>query len=200
MTKQQFLSELQSKLSGLPQQDLEERINFYDEMIDDRMEEGLTEDKAVDEIGSVDDVVSQILSDYPLSKIVREKVKPRRNMKAWEIVLLVFGSPIWISLLISAFAVVLSLYITVWAVVISLWAAAVSIAVCALYSIVMAVVYAFQGNLPAGAALLGLSLFCAGAAILSFFGCMALSKGVVILTKKMFFSIKKLFIGKETDK
>lgn len=62
MTKQEFLAELRRGLSGLPQNDIEERLNFYSEMIDDRMEEGLSEQEAVDGIGSVDSVVSQILS------------------------------------------------------------------------------------------------------------------------------------------
>ena len=39
MTKQEFLAELRRGLSGLPQNDIEERLNFYSEMIDDRMEE-----------------------------------------------------------------------------------------------------------------------------------------------------------------
>lgn len=200
MTKQQFLSELQIRLSGLPQQDLEERIRFYSEMIDDRVEEGLSEEVAVGEIGSVDEVVSQILSDYPLSKIVKEKVRPKRRLKAWEIVLLILGSPLWLSLLIAAFAVVISLYIAAWSVVIALWAVMASFAVCAVGGIVMAVVYAVRGGLAEGAAFLGLSLFGTGAAILMFFGCTAATKGLAILTKKMFLGVKTMFVGKEHNK
>ena len=69
MTKQAFLSALRDGLSGLPQADLEERINFYSEMIDDRMEEGVPEEEAVAGLGSVDDVVSQILSDIPTNRL-----------------------------------------------------------------------------------------------------------------------------------
>ena len=43
MRKQEFLDTLRSRLSGLPRQELEERLAFYGEMIDDRMEEGLSE-------------------------------------------------------------------------------------------------------------------------------------------------------------
>ena len=39
MNKQEFLAELRKRLSGLPQADIEERIVFYSEMIDDRTEE-----------------------------------------------------------------------------------------------------------------------------------------------------------------
>ena len=60
---------LRAKLCSLPEQDVEERINFYTEMIDDRMEEGLSEEQAVAEIGSVDVIAQQVLADVPLAKL-----------------------------------------------------------------------------------------------------------------------------------
>ena len=38
-----FLDELRKGLSGLPEEDIQERLSFYSEMIDDGMEEGLSE-------------------------------------------------------------------------------------------------------------------------------------------------------------
>ena len=105
MDKAQFLEELRGRLAGLPRSDLDERLQFYGEMIDDRMEDGLSETEAVAGIGSVDEVVAQIMEEIPLSKLVREKVKRSRGLKAWEIVLLVLGSPVWLPLGIAAFAV-----------------------------------------------------------------------------------------------
>ena len=122
MTKHEFLVDLGLGLSCLPQEDAEERLSFYSEMIDDRIEEGLSEEEAVREMGAVDGIVSQIVAEVPLSKLVKKKIKPKRRLRAWEIVLLVLGSPIWFSLLIAAFSVVISLYVSVWAIVISLWA------------------------------------------------------------------------------
>ena len=58
-------------------------------MIDDRMEEGLTEAEAIAGIGSVDKIVTQIVAETPITKLVREKVKPKRSLQAWEIILLV---------------------------------------------------------------------------------------------------------------
>ena len=94
MNKQEFLGKLRSGLSGLPQGDIEERLTFYSEMIDDRMEEGISDEEAVCEIGSVDEIVSQIIADIPFTKLVREKIKPNRTLRPWEIVLLVLGSPV----------------------------------------------------------------------------------------------------------
>ena len=111
MNKQEFLAQLRKGLSGLPKDDIDERLTFYSEMIDDRMEDGIPEETAVREIGTVDVLVSQIIADIPLGKLVKEKITPKEKLKAWEIVLLVLGSPIWLSLLIVAFNVIFSLYI-----------------------------------------------------------------------------------------
>ena len=47
MTKSEFLSALENRLSGLPKDDVQKSIDYYSEIIDDRMEEGLTEEEAV---------------------------------------------------------------------------------------------------------------------------------------------------------
>ena len=95
------------------------------------MEEGLSEDEAVSAIGTVDKIVEEIIGEIPLSKIAKEKIKPKRRMKAWEVVLLILGSPLWISLILAAFAVVLAVYASLWSVIVSLWAVFASIAGCA---------------------------------------------------------------------
>ena len=59
MNKQEFLMQLRKGLSYMPQEDIEERLTFYSEMIDDRMEEGLSEEDAVLAVGPVDDIISQ---------------------------------------------------------------------------------------------------------------------------------------------
>ena len=60
MTKNDFLNELRKGLRGLSKEDIEERVNFYSEMIDDMVEDGKTEEEAIGEIGSVDDVIRTI--------------------------------------------------------------------------------------------------------------------------------------------
>lgn len=199
MNKNEFLEELRKGLSGLPQDDIEERLTFYSEMIDDRMEEGLSQEEAVAEIGSVKDIVSQIMSEIPLSRLVKEKVKPKRALRAWEIVLLALGSPIWISLLIAALAIVFSVYVVLWSVIICLWAAGLGIAGGSLGGILSAVIFSIQGNFLQGAAVLGATLVCAGIFILWFFICQQTLKGILLLTKKLALGFKYLFVGKEKE-
>lgn len=196
MNKQEFILNLRQKLSGLPTREVEERLAFYSEMIDDRVEEGLTEEDAVAEIGSVDEVASQIIADIPLVKIAKEKIKPKRRMRAWELVLLAVGSPVWLSLAIAALAVIFSLYVAFWSVIASLWAVFGALAGCAFGAVIAGAVLTL-GNVPlVGLATVAAGIFCAGASILWFLGCKWLTGEILLLTKKVALWIKKLLTGK----
>lgn len=200
MTKSEFLSALRVRLYGLPKDEIDERIDFYAEAIDDRIEEGLSEEDAVGELGSLDDIVFEIIGEVPLGKIIKERVKPKRKMKAWEIVLLAIGSPVWVSLLAAALSVVLSLYASLWSVVLSLWAVFASLAAGALGGALAGVFYVFLGEGLFGALLLGAAFVSAGLAIFAFFGCRLASEWAWVLTKKMVLFTKKCFMGKEEAK
>lgn len=196
MCKQAFLDELREHLTGLPQSDVDERIAFYAEMIDDRMEEGLTEKEAVAAIGSVEEVYAQIIEETPFTKLVKERIRIKRKLTVWEIVLLAVGSPIWLALLIAAFAVTLSLYVVLWSVVASLWAVFASLAASALGVLVGGVVILCYGHTLSGLVCIAVSLVCAGLSIFAFFGCKAATKGGGWLTKKMALVLKKCFVRK----
>ncbi len=197
MTKTEFLEALRTALPGLPPAELEERSAFYSEMIEDRMEEGMTEADAVAAVGPMEDIIAHIAAEVPLGKLVRQSVKPSRDFRTWEIALLVLGFPVWLPLLIAAFAVVLSLYIALWAVVISFWAVVLSLAVGGLGSLVAAAAQLVTGELRQTAFLLGLTLAAAGLAILMFFGCAWLTKVIARSTKSLVVQLKTRLIRKE---
>ena len=197
MDKQAFLTALRSGLSGLPQDEIEERLTFYGEMIDDRMEEGLCEEEAVAAIGEVSEIVRQAVADTPLAKIAKERIRPKRRLKTWEIVLLALGSPIWLSLAIAAAAVLFAVIVSLWSVILSLWAVFVSLAVSAVAAVPTGAFFAVGGHGAAGLAMLSAGLVCAGLTILLFFGCMGAMKGILRLTKKITLWTKDRFIKKE---
>ena len=197
MNKTDFLEELRKGLSGLPRDEAEERIGFYAEMIDDRTEEGLSESEAISEIGTVDEIVSQIVAEIPLSRIVTDKLKPKRRLSVTEIVLLAVGSPIWISLLIAAFAIIFSIYVSLWSVIISIWATFAAFTGSALGGALSGMILMVSNNIPSGLALLSCAFVLAGLSIFLFFGCKAATKGSIILTKKFLIAIKKSIIKRE---
>lgn len=199
MSKQEFLVKLRKGLSGLPQDDIDEGLAFYDEMIEDRIEEGLSEEEAVSVAGNIDEIVAQIVSEIPLSKIAKERIKPKRQLKSWEIVLLALGSPIWLSLGIAAVAVIFSLYITLWSVIISFWSVFISFITCGLSFIVFGVIAVFVINTHFGIITVAAGFVCTGLSIFTFYGSKGAAKGIFALTKKIAVWIKNRFIKKEVS-
>lgn len=195
MGKQEFLSLLKNGLQGLPQKEIEEHLSFYGEMIDDRMEEGLSEAEAVSQIGTVNDVILQILEETSLTKLVKEKMKPKRALKAWETAFLIVGSPVWLALLIALSAVILAGYIVIWATLVSLLAVTVSVGVCSFVGTSVPGIFIIKGYWSAALATFGAGFFCSGLSIALSFGLKSAAKGVVKLTKKLTLGIKSLFIG-----
>ena len=195
MTKKEFLSSLRSKLQGLPPSDIDERISFYSEMIDDRMDEGKSEEEAIAEIGNVDDVVMEIAKDTPLVKLVKEKMKPRRRIRAWEIVLIALGFPLWFPLLVTALVLIMVFWILVWVLVIVTYAVEIALSAASVAGVVAFAAYFLNGEMNYTA--IGASIMCAGAAILFVFACIGATKGSIALTKGIITGIKKLLIGKK---
>ena len=66
MNKSEFLNSLEEKLKELPKDEIRKTIDYYDEMIDDRIEDGMTEEEAVKSI----------------SKAKKENIEKKLSMKA----------------------------------------------------------------------------------------------------------------------
>ncbi len=191
MNKSEFLNKLDAGLTGLSWEERQERLNFYAEMIDDRMEEGLTEEEAVAAVGSPEQILRQIAPPAPSDTV------QRRRLTIGIILLLILGSPLWLSLLIGALSAILSVYVSLWSVIISLWAVFVSLVACAVGLTVAGIINLCTNNMSSGFVLIGAGLISAGLAIFLFFGCRALTNGTVAVTKKIFLAIKNRIAGKE---
>ena len=192
MSREAFLAELRQRLAGLPREELEERLAFYSEMIDDRLEDGLAEEEAVSELGTPETVAAQILAEVPMSTLIRERVRPQKKRETGKTVLIVLGFPIWFSLLAAVLAVGFSLYVSLWAVVVSLWAVAVSFAAGVLACLAGVALYMLKGNPGGAGCALGGALICAGLTFLWTAACIAVTKGAARLTKGVWLDIKTL--------
>lgn len=196
MNKNEFLASLREHLNGVPEEDINKSLDFYAEMIDDRVEDGMSEEEAVEALGSMEEIKDQILSEVSLPKLVKEKVKPKRTLKAWEIILLILGAPIWLPLLVAGFSVILSIYLVAWIVIITLYAVDLAIAISGLALVAAAGVALFSGRFVVFGMLFGVGMVLLGVSILLFFGFNLVTKGILWLTKKILTGIKGLFVGK----
>ena len=193
MKKKEFLKELRENIQGLPEQDINERIDFYSEAIDDRMEEGLSEEEAVRAMGSIDDVVQDIASDTSLVSLVRHKVQPKRSIKPIEIILLILGFPLWFPLLLTGLILLFVFYMLTWVLVIVTYSVEISLIGAGAFGI-----YTFLSYLSAGEIYwfsLGIGITSIGASLLFIFVCALATKISIKLAKHILLGLKRVFIG-----
>jgi len=196
MKKQEFLDRLKASLWAMPEADRQRSADYYAEMIDDRMEDGLTEEEAVAAIGDLDEIVKQILTESPRPPQVVKAAAPKRdNTKVWLIILLIVGSPVWVPLAASAAGTVLSVYISLWAVVISLYATFIALAIAAVGCVVGS--FFMVGGWAAVVVAWGAALLCAGLSILIYMLSDLAARGMVKLTKLCVQWVRSLFDRKE---
>ena len=181
MDKFEFITELRAKLWALPEEDKQRSVDYYREMIDDRMEDGLSEEEAVAAVGNLNEIVENILAETPAAEPEKPAVKQKRKLTWWEIVLLVLGSPVWGALLIAVVAVVFSVCASLWAVVISLYATAVALGASSIGCFVGS--FFMIGSIGEGMVAWGAALLCAGLAILFVMLSNLAAKGMIALTK-----------------
>lgn len=194
MNKKEFLEELEKRLQALPKEEIQERLQFYSEAIDDRVEEGETEEQAIEEIGTLDEITWEIVKKTPLVTLVKEKVKPKRHIRPWEIVLLCVGFPLWFPLLITAFVLILVAYILAWVLVIVTYSVEMAVGSAGLATIGAGVATFFNGSHWLGFGMAGAGLMCVGFALLWVFACVGATKASINLTRAIILSIKKRFV------
>ena len=197
MNKLEFLTELRNRLAGLPEEDIAQSIAFWSEMIDDRTEDGMSEEEAVSAVGTPAEAAAQILGEGSLPKTVKPQ---KRALRAWEVVLLILGSPLWLLLLIAAFAVVLSLYVSAWSVVIAFWASAISVVICSLPMLAVGVLSIAQTNVGAGLLWIGTAFTALGIGLCLIVLSLYLSRLLCRLTVCLFFRKKPHAANKEERK
>ena len=185
MKRSEFLEELKARLWAMPEGDVQNSLDYYSEMIDDRMEDGLTEEEAVAAVGDLEEIVKQILSETPRPPQVVEPIKKQKpeqkNTKTWLILLAVLGSPVWIPVAAGLLATVLSVYVSLWTVVISLYATFAALAASSLGCILAS--FFVVGGMASATVVWGVALLCAGLAILILLLSNLAAKGLVKLTK-----------------
>ena len=196
MDKFEFITELRAKLWAIPEEDRQRSVDFYAEMIAERMEDGLPEEEAVAAVGDLDEIVKSILAETP-ERPAEPAKKPARRLRWWETLLLVLGFPVWGSLLIVVAVVVFTLWSSLWSVVIALYATAFALAACAIGLPVAAFSLLWIHHYGEGAVLVGGALICAGSAILVFLLSNLAAKGLAVLTRLIWNGATGIFRRKE---
>ncbi len=197
MNRAEYLDEIKSKLLGLSESDIDKALEFYKEALDDRMEDGLSEEQAINAVGTADEVADQILMDTPLPKLVSATVKPKRAMRAWEIVLLILGAPLWIPLVITVFALALTVVCVIFSLIIAVVAIVFAFIVGGLAALIAGLVGFIAGDGIVALAKFGAALIMIGAGALLFLPCKSLVLWLIELCGRFFKWIKKQFVRRK---
>ena len=76
MTRAQFLNDLYHRLEGLTQEQAEQHLTYYAEMLADRMEEGMSEEQAVESMEDVETIARRILEEEGRSAVSSRPPEP----------------------------------------------------------------------------------------------------------------------------
>lgn len=200
MTKTEYLTLLEERLAIIPDAYRNDAIAYYEEIIDDYIDSGYSETTALSYLPSVDDLAEKILSDPALAsrkKNVhsrRESMhaapirKPRRELKGWEIALLVLLSPLWLSLLLAAILLAIGFFVFCFFLAIAVYALDFGLAAVAIAALLCVPIPALlQTSLTWLLLLLGVAFLCGGLSILLFRAANRLSIYLLRLCRYLFY-------------
>lgn len=199
MNKAEFLHTLDQRLTSLAESDRTRSVNYFAEIIDDRVEEGMSEEEAVAELESIDDIVERILSekeDAEGEQAAQVSQKARRFPLWLTILLLVLGSPVWVPLFLTVISVTATLYICLWMVLSCLYLSAVFLVIGGIAGFLVVVPTVVSYGVPSAVFLAGAAFGCIGMGILLFFPATWFAKWVVKLTKWCVLKLGEMFTAK----
>ena len=199
MNKQEFFDTLLERLEGIPEDEKQRSFEYFSEMIEDRIEDGMSEEEAVAAVGPVDDAVKEILDNVSLTKIIKTKASNRRKMKPLEIVLLCVGFPVWLPLLIVFIALIFVLYVVIWAVVIVFFAVDLALLAAGIAAVILGAFGLGKFGLAYPLAAIGAGLLLIGISVLLVIPLVKLAKVTAKLAKLIVLWIKSWFVGRKKN-
>lgn len=200
MNKAEFLNELKKQISEYPIEETQKSMEYYAEMIDDRVEDGMTESEAVASLGTVDSIANQIKCELPITTLVKQRAKKQskgKKMPVWAIILLILGFPLWGGIVLFILGMVITFYSLIWTMDVILWSVVLTFGAGALTGIIGFFVSLFRLSFGSAVFYLGSGMLCGGLGIFIFIGTLLITKGIILGTKQCFLWIKQAIVGKE---
>ena len=195
MGKASFIEALRARLGQLDPAERARQLAYYAELLDDMVEDGMTEEAAVERLGGPDAVAEAILQEQPLSSLIKTRVRPSGGWTALAVILAVLGSPIWLPIALVLLAVAVSVGVVIWSLAAVLFVIVVGIVIGGLALLVTAV-WTAGHSLPMLLLLVGGALCCGGLAVLAYLVAVWAIKGLAWLSQQFFRWIKSCFIRK----
>lgn len=155
MKKLEFINALGDRLSALPPEEVRPLLDYYMEIVADRMEDGMTEEEAIESLGSIEELAQKALEQQEHltppeapepphmedhAPVPPTQPAPKKRVTSSAIALAIILSPLWLTI----FFVVLGLEIAIWATLGALVAAAGAMLAAGIPGAVVAMIPAFD--------------------------------------------------------
>jgi uncharacterized membrane protein len=188
MNKAEFLNELSFCLQNMDDSEKNKFIIYYDEMISDYIENGMSEEDAVNKIGVPKKIAKELLDDYGSVKLNI----PSTGSRGLNFIITVIGFPLWGSVLLSFILMVFSIYVIIWCAPVATGAASIGFLATSIIGIVGSP-FVMIKNVPIGIMQLGTGIASIGISLLLGFATIDLSKKILIITKNLNIKLVGLF-------
>lgn len=187
MIRSDFFEILKKSLESISKEERDKFITYYEEIIEDYKENGLTEEEALTTIGNPQNIANDILNEQGAITVKT----PSSNSNILNILLLILGFPLWGSLLLAGVLILFSIYIIIWCIPLVTGVSSITFFLASLVSIVGAPFMIF--DIPAvGVVQLGIGFASIGISVLLAFLTIFLSKRFMHITKNFTFRLYKI--------
>ena len=187
MNKKQFCTLLENELRlYLSSKEVYKTLNFFKEMIDDRVDEGLSEEQAVSQLGNIDDIVGQILDEHNITKRQKKLVWrfiPQKTPSVLNIIIVILLFPIW-TLVASFFIAFVSLIFSLVVSVIAFFVGGIALILKAPFYLI------YEKNIAYCLDTLGFGFIITGIGLIGIYGLLKSYKKA----RKNGWSFKKIFV------
>lgn len=182
MGKKAYLDRLDELLDCLPKDKRAEARSFYEEAIDDRMEDGMSEEEAVAAMGSAEIAAEVILGELPA--VPRAVAKTRRKSRVLLWVLAIAGSVVWVPLGLAFVVAAVAVYLSIWIAAACIWIVAASFVLALPLGIYLAWYGIMEGLFAFAFAQAGMGLVFGGLGLVAFNLAFSASRTLALLSQK----------------
>lgn len=181
MNKETFMKELATKIGDLPKNEYDAVLSYYQETIDDCIEDGMDEEKAIANLEDIDTIVKQIHEENIPETIPQGTNQNSKANKTWKTIITVFISPF----LFTAVALIFTFGLLLFTLFLIPCSLLLGLGLSAIISIIASPFYFFS-NFYKTILLIGISFTAAGSSIYLYYSIQSLYEKLRTVLKQIY--------------
>lgn len=195
MNKIEFFKQIKENLKLFDQQEVNEIITYYEEIIADKVENGFTEEEAINSLGNVDSIINELKVNIVMK---RSEKKSTNSLKNFTIILGICSTPILLPLGITFAVLFFSIFVILFSLIFSFGVTGFTVIIAVLFESIRGLIDG--GELSVMLIQLGLGLFSSSFLIIITLELLKVTKILLNKTNKSFLRVIKKISKKGEDK